>query len=98
MLWEPRGFYCAIDCQPDAWIDEWYVARHVYNSPEAIRAAWISRGFSHLLLFNPGREYVEAADARYQTADWSALARLLSRLVPIEDTGDGYSLYRLDGG
>jgi hypothetical protein len=96
MLWEPRGFYCPVSCGPDAWIDEWYVARRTLDAPEAIRAAWIERGFTHLLLFHVGRDFVQAEDDRYRPEDWEALDDLLQELTEIDAFGDAYSLFRLD--
>jgi hypothetical protein len=96
MLWEPRGFYCPVSCGADAWIDEWFVARRMWNAPEAIRAAWIERGFTHLLLFHTGREFVQAEDERYPAEDWEALDALLRGLTEVDAVGDAYSLFRLD--
>jgi hypothetical protein len=95
-LWEPRGLYCPGECGPDAWIDEWLVARRTYPSAEAARQAWTARGFTHLLLFRPGRAFVEREDARYTAEDWTSLDELLGQATEVEAIGDAYTLYRLD--
>jgi hypothetical protein len=95
-LWEPRGLYCPTECGPDAWIDEWLVARRTYPSAEAARQAWTARGFTHLLLFRPGRAFVEREDARYTAEDWTSLDELLGQATEVEAIGDAYTLYRLD--
>jgi hypothetical protein len=96
MLWEPRGLYCLNACAPDAWIDEWYVARRSLEDPQAIRADWIGRGFTHLLIYDAGRDFVQDSDRRYRPEDWETLESLLAELPLIERIGDAYSLYRLD--
>ena len=96
MLWEPRGFYCWPACIPDAWIDQWYVARRTLGSPQAIRQAWASQGMTHLLLFNAGMDYVRNNDQRYSEEDWAELDELLQGLTPVEKIGGGYTLFRME--
>jgi hypothetical protein len=72
------------------------VARRTYTNAEAIRRSWTERGFTHLLLFRPGMEFVQAEDVRFLAEDWAALEELLRGFTEVEEIGDAYSLYRLD--
>lgn len=95
MLWETRSLYCLPVCDPDEVIDRWYTDMRLYQTPERILAAWQAQGYSHLLIFETGADFVR----RYHTGelpeeDWSALEALLASL-PAPQRWDGYALYPL---
>jgi hypothetical protein len=94
-LWEARGFYCRPTCLADTWIDRWYVDRKRIGGEDAILESWRIEGFTHILLYRAGVDFVRENDSRYTEEDWEALERLLNRLELIETFGDGYELYGL---
>jgi hypothetical protein len=96
MLWEPRSLYCLPKCVPDEVIDRWMHDRAMGNETDIIREGWRSEGYSHLLYYRLGADYVRNEDKRYSPEDWAALNALLSSLPPPVDFGGAYSLYRLN--
>ena len=96
MLWEPRSLYCLPRCVPDEVIDRWKHDRAMGNEVEIILERWRSMGYSHLLYYRLGAEYVRNEDKRYSPEDWETLDALLSTLHPPVDFGGAYYLYRLN--
>ncbi len=94
-LWEPRGLYCLPECSPDPWLDRWYVARHEIGSPDQILQAWRRAGYTHVLLYRIGMDFVRQNDPRYSADDWNDLSRLLNSLTPVASLYGTYDLYRL---
>jgi hypothetical protein len=94
-LWEPRSLGCALDCDPDEILDRWLHDLSLYGDAEAVLAAWHELGFSHLLYYQLGADFLRQEDDRYQNMDWETLARLKSRLTKISDLNDIYQLYEL---
>jgi len=99
-LWEPRSYHCVLDCRPDALLDRWLHATHLYgHDAEAIAAAWRAEGVTHVLLYRLGYEaVVEAGFDPITPADIRTLATLAEEhLQPIAEWGDVYALYALNG-
>jgi hypothetical protein len=102
MLWEPRSFYCISKCLPDETFDIWYNDFSQRQSWKEVLQFWRNSGYTHLLLNHFGAEYMRSEYIRrenniYHSRDWQALELLLSNLTHIEDFGDVYILYSLDG-
>jgi hypothetical protein len=95
MLWEPRAYYCKLECLSDSIIDRWSVTRREWNEPEAILRNWRAEGATHVLYFLAGREFAQATDTRYLNSDWSMLDALLAGLELKEDIGATYLLYEI---
>jgi hypothetical protein len=100
MLWETRSFYCWPACEPDETIDRWLRERYANGSAsprtlEEILHAWRQSGYTHLLFYRLGADFIRRQSTDYQPADWQALDDLLSRLSPVRDFGDAYTLYWL---
>jgi hypothetical protein len=96
MLWEPRSLYCLPNCVPDEVIDRWKHDLSVWKTGEAVLAQWRSSGYTHVLLYREGVEFVRKNDRRYTPAEWQALDELLASLPqPALDFGTAYSLYPL---
>ena len=55
-----------------------------------------SAGYTHLLVYRMGADYVKGKDPRYSLADWQALSEFLNRLPNPEDFGGAYQLYSLN--
>jgi hypothetical protein len=94
-LWEARGFDCRPTCQPDYWLDRWYLVRLRLGDPAAIMARWREQGATHLLVYRAGLEFIRVTDGRFSEADWEALDHLLNDLPLVERFGEGYELYGL---
>lgn len=95
-LWETRGFSCIPKCEPDETIDRWYADLRLYGSPAAVLDAWRAQGYSHLLYFRLGADFIRERDARYTAADWRALDDFLGLLLPLEDLSGTYQLFALE--
>lgn len=94
MLWEPRSLYCLPQCVPDEILDRWISGRPSQRSPNDILNSWREEGFSYLLYYQLGANFVRDDDSRYTSKDWETLDTLLSRLPAPEKFGD-YYLYPL---
>jgi hypothetical protein len=96
-LWEPRSFYCRVECWPDALLDRWWHMRQTVGAPDHIAASWRADGFTHLLLFNSGYEMIlDQAYDPISPQDQAALATFLARQAVMQQHFDGaYTLYRL---
>jgi hypothetical protein len=95
MLWEPRSLYCLPQCDPDEVLDRWIHDRHRFTDPNRILESWQQAGYTHVLFYRQGAEFVRRSDPRYLQTDWQALTSLLNQLTPLEDFGTAYTLYRL---
>jgi hypothetical protein len=96
MLWEARGFYCQPRCNSDEVIDRWFHDSRTYGDENAIMRAWQMEGYTHMLLFNLGADFVRDDDPAGARMDWALLDRTLARLA-VEQSIDGgvYTLYRI---
>jgi len=95
-LWETRGFSCVPQCEPDETIDRWYADLGNYGSPEAVLKFWQDAGYTHLLFFKRGAEFIEENDPAYTPEDWVALAELLTELPILDDFDGSYQLLSLE--
>ncbi len=98
LLYEPRSLYCQPRCTGDAIMDHWKQARALYEDDAGkIRAAWIAQGFTHLLLYRQGLDFlVEANDPNHTPDDLRTLNAFLATLAPPENIGGIYELYSLN--
>ena len=96
-LWEPRSFYCEVECWPDALLDRWWHLRQTVGAPAQIAAGWRAEGFTHLLVYRHGYEFLmESGRDPLTTADIAALEELLTQAAGLEqDLGGYYQLYSL---
>ncbi len=68
----------------------------IRQTPDAILNFWQSSGYTHLLYYRLGANFVRSSDVRYTVADWQSLDVLLSNLSPpMTDYGAAYTMYRL---
>lgn len=98
-LWEPRSYYCSVDCRPDALLDRWLHTTHVRgHCPFDIADAWRDQGVTHLLLHRDGLEHILGAGFDPATpAAVEALEALLEKGATLaERFGSAYELYRLE--
>lgn len=92
MLWEPRSLNCLPRCIPDEILDRWLEARARRASPAQLLASWRAAGYTHLLFYRFGAEYLRH-DPRYTAEDWRTLEDLLARLPIQTDLNQVYTLY-----
>ncbi|MEW5869525.1 MAG: glycosyltransferase family 39 protein [Chloroflexota bacterium] len=100
MLWEARSLYCWPHCVPDEALDRWLRELHdhgenIPRSTGAILDGWRQAGFTHLLYYRAGAEFVRGEAGPYLPADWQALDDLLATLPVVQNFGEAYSLYAL---
>ncbi len=95
MLWEARSLYCSPVCEPDEVLDRWVHAARTTENPDRIVGEWQDQGFTHVLYYQTGAEFIKQDDPRYHPEEWTALQALLQSLDPREDFGGAYRLYRL---
>lgn len=96
-LWEPRSYFCQVDCRPDSILDRLAHDQHQHGTPAEMVQAWREAGISHVLLSRQGFEFVqqEASEpvSPAAVAAWPVIeARYLHELW---DIGGGYQLYQL---
>jgi hypothetical protein len=53
-LWEPRSYYCQVDCRPDSILDEFPHLVNQYGSAGGIAQAWQAEGVTHVLVHRSG--------------------------------------------
>jgi hypothetical protein len=101
MLWEPRNLYCLPKCEPDEILDRWVVERYgdgldVPRSPETILGSWKESGYTYLLFYNAGAEFIQNEGGPLSKDDWSALDSILDELPVYQGFGQAYTLYTLE--
>lgn len=97
-LYEPRGFGCIPICDPDEILDQWKVTIHEINSNEEIITSWKNNGFTHILVYTKGMEFLrEEQDPHHPLIELDALEKLTTNLPLVANYGDWYKLYFLDG-
>jgi hypothetical protein len=99
-LWEPRSYYCTIDCRPDALLDRWLHHTYRYGpNSAAIADAWRERGVTHILLHRMGYDMIrEAKFDPLHDEDASTLSQLIQQeLTLLEEVGGTYEVYALTG-
>jgi 4-amino-4-deoxy-L-arabinose transferase-like glycosyltransferase len=100
LLWEPRSYYCRVDCSPDSILDAFGHAQYLYRDAAAIAGAWRREGYSHILLFHTGLDFVRRANSPTDEPlpVPEVLADLLATQVdPVASVAGGaYRLYQLN--
>ena len=96
-LWEPRSYYCDIDCRPDSILDKYPHLEHLHGTAPALADIWRDEGVTHVLLFESGLDFIlETPTEGITPEDTAVLQALLTeegRLVT--NWHDAYSLYEL---
>ncbi len=96
LLFEPRSLYCLPHCRPDEILDRWLVDldRRDY-SPQVI-TDWLQEGFTHVLYYRVGAEYLFSEDHRFDQVNVPATDSLLRELPVVADFDGVYILYELN--
>lgn len=96
-LWEPRSYYCDLDCRPDSILDEWGHLVYLHNRAPDIAQALRADGVTHLLIWRTGLDFVIETNRGDIQTDVVVLNELLtSEVSSIEfETELGYELFEL---
>jgi 4-amino-4-deoxy-L-arabinose transferase-like glycosyltransferase len=95
-LWEPRGYYCRIPCNPDEVFDAWWYWRRTSGDSKDIAETLRNQGVSHILLYNYGPIFWKEHGTLFEPEDWVVLDHFLANeLDAVADFGDLHALYRL---
>jgi hypothetical protein len=97
LLWETRGFACWPACDPDEMIDRWYIETREERTASNILAGWQEAGYTHILLNQVGKNFMQVGDERFQAGNWQTLDELLTLLPPPLAIGESYRLYEIPG-
>jgi hypothetical protein len=62
-LWEPRSYFCDMDCRPDSILDRMGHLEYLYEDAEGIAAAWQDQGVTHLLVWRTAIDFILAQQA-----------------------------------
>lgn len=92
-LWEPRSYYCDLDCRPDAILDRFDHTIFLYQDSESIADAWRADGLTHVLIFEAGLNFLLNAGADIDREILQSLTD--DHMIAIDTPNNAYSLYRL---
>lgn len=95
MLWEGRTYYCLPKCEGDEIVDRWISDVRKFEDSENILRNYQDTGYTHLLYYKTGADFIRQTDDRYQANDWQILEDLLSGLTETTNFNDFYILYSL---
>lgn len=96
-LWEPRSYYCELDCRPDSILDEFDHAVYLHETPDDIADAWREEGITHVLLWRTGLDFIVQNPENAEPPDTAVLAILTANHLALLTTiADGYELYQLE--
>ncbi|MFZ5916273.1 MAG: ArnT family glycosyltransferase [Chloroflexota bacterium] len=93
-LWEPRSYYCQLDCRPDSILDTWPHLVHLHTTAQAISRAWREAGVTHVLIHRAGLGFV--LNESPQQVHEAVLADLQTHhLQELFDVAGAYQVYAL---
>ena len=94
-LWEPRSYYCRLDCRPDSILDAFPHLVYRYGSAARIAQAWREAGVTHVLVHTAGLNFV--LNEAPETVDTAILADLeANELALLFEVGGAYQLYTVE--
>jgi len=95
-LWEPRSYYSPRVTQPDAILDNWSYLVHLHGDEDRIAAHLRSEGFTHVLLYRWGLDFViEHGESPLPPEDVERLQAFTDQHLALVETIGRYELYRL---
>jgi hypothetical protein len=95
LLFEPRSLYCLPKCRPDEILDRWLVDLKRRDYSQSVIADWLQQGYTHVLYYRSGADFLFSEDHRYRELDVPATDSLLAELPQVADFGGAYILYEL---
>jgi 4-amino-4-deoxy-L-arabinose transferase-like glycosyltransferase len=96
-LFEPRSYNLPRRLQPDPILANFAHDLHLYQTPEQIIRQWKTKGYTHLLVYEKGLQFMLENNADYQSTSLrNALSETLNLLQLTSQTPDGvYSIYKI---
>lgn len=96
-LWEPRSYYCDLDCRPDSILDRLGDLEYRYEDADGIAAAWQDDGVTHLLLWRLALDFIvdQQAQSGLYAVNQPLLTDLLDNHLTLLETVGGYEVYEL---
>lgn len=96
-LWEPRTYYCALDCRGDHILDKYTHLEYLHGSADQIAQALATEGVTHLLIFEQGLAFLQDANAELVIpADAAEYDRFIAAHTrPVQQWGQVYTLVEL---
>jgi hypothetical protein len=98
MLWEARSLYCLPRCSPDPFLDRWRQLQSQMGDnsiKQDIPTYLRSEGYTYVLYYKLGSDFVRNDDHSYSPSDWHALDNFLASMPEPAVFGDAYMLYAL---
>lgn len=95
-LFEPRSYDLPRRIQPDPIVANFAHDLHLYKTPEAIIRQWKAQGYTHILVYERGRQFMLDKNAEYAGKPilGNALTETLNKLQLVSQTPDtSYSIY-----
>lgn len=97
-LWEPRSYYCDLDCRPDSILDKYGHLVYLHDDAAGIAEAWRTEGVTHLLIWQTGLDFLRqtpTGELEPMPPELVALQERYLRPLPLPDEV-GYSLWELE--
>lgn len=96
-LFEPRSYALPRSIQPDPIVANFAHDLHLYKTPQEIIRQWKAQGYSYILVYERGRQFMLENNLDYQSPTLqNALAETLALLSLTRQTADGiYSIYQI---
>ncbi len=94
-LFEPRSYNLPRRIQPDPILANFAHDLHLYGAPEAMIQQWKAQGYTHILVYERGMQFMLENNHDYQSPSLrNSLSETLSLLQLTRQTPDGvYSIY-----
>ncbi len=97
-LFEPRSYYMPREVQPDAILDNFGHDFHIEESPSQVYTSWIDQGYTHVLIYRRGVDFlVENDSLKFTPEHQEALNSIIEdHLDFVGATDEGaYELYEI---
>lgn len=96
-LWEPRSYFCQVECRPDSILDQLAHDHYLYGSAANIAAAWKQAGITHVLLHRQGLEFIKREETEALSAPALEQLAVLEAdyFEPVFDVVGAYQVYAL---
>lgn len=89
-FWEPRSYYCDVDCRPDSILDAFDHLVYRYGDASSIAAALRAEGVTHVLIWQDGLDFIIESPESAVEVDTAVLASLQTNyLEPAFTVTDG---------
>lgn len=95
MIWETRSYYCQPACTPDEVLDRWRTDIAHLKDPQAVLQSWRAEGFTYILYYRLGADFLQQEDSNFRDLDWAQLNNMLAQLQQVDDINGSYELYRI---